>query len=232
VVPPFYLEEMKNLPESQVSFKGEEEVRFHPKYTGIGAGDIQPVIHAIQVNLTRDAGHVLEVLQDEIEYAVSRSLPGSCDSWTSVVMYEVVVNTVAIMFSRLFVGLPLSRTEEWLEPMRRYLIDAIFAEGKLWQLPQWSLPVTAPFVPIVRKTMGYRRTIRRLIAPLLRERLAQMQLPDFKAPNDILQTLIDYAGPKAGDLQWHTDNFANFALASIQNTSQAVRLLGLIIILV
>lgn len=214
---------MKSLPESQVSFKGEEEVRFHPKYTGIGRGDIQPVIHAIQVNLTRDVGHVLEVLQDEVGIALNKSLPGSCENWTSVVMYDAIVNIVAMMFSRLFVGLPVSRKEEWLEPMRRFLIDALFAEYKLWQLPQWSLPVTARFIPIVRRTMGYRKSIKQVIAPLLTERLKQMQQPDFKKPNDILQTLIDYGGAQGGDLDWHTDNFANFALASIQNTSQAVR---------
>lgn len=210
------------MPESQVSFKGEEEVRFHPKYTGIGRGDIRPVIHAIQVNLTRDIGHVLEILQEEVVTAINRSLPESCENWTSIVMYEVIVNIVAMMFSRLFVGLPLSRNEEWLVPMRRFLIDALFAEYELWKLPQWSLPVTARFIPIVRKTMGYRNTIKRLIAPLLAERLQRMQQPSFKKPNDILQTIIEYGGTQGGDLEYHTDVFSNFALASMQNTSQAV----------
>ena len=213
---------MKKLPESQVSFKGEEEVRFHPKYSGIGLGDIKPVIHAIQTNLTRDVGKVLEILQDEVVTAVNQSVPKHCEDWANIVMYESVVNIVAMMSSRVFVGLPLSRNEEWLEPMRRYLIDAIYAEAELWKLPQWSLPITAHFNPIVKKTMGYRNTIRRLISPLVKQRLHEMKQTDFQKPNDILQTLIEYEDIQKKDLEYYTDAFSNFALASMQNTSQAV----------
>lgn len=211
------------MPASQCSFKTEgPEIRFHPEYTGIGLGDIKPVIEAIQINLTRDVERVLEVLQTEVSPAVNQSLPGTCEDWTSVVMYESVINIIAMMFSSLYVGQPLARNEEWLNVLRNYLIDAIFAEDQLWKLPQWSLPITARLTPISRKTMGYRRSIRRLIAPLLKERLRQMKKSGFTKPHDILQSLIDYEGIDRKDLTYYTDAFATFALASIQNTGQAI----------
>lgn len=105
------LDEVRNLPEKTASFDKLVREVFLGKHTGFGE-DRPEIIAAIKVDLTRNIASALDGMQDEIKYALSQEL-GSCHEWTSIAVFGKVARIVALLSGRVFVGLPLSREEEW-----------------------------------------------------------------------------------------------------------------------
>ncbi len=77
IVPPRFLDEIKALPETILSFQKQVSARFLGKYTGLGVTDT--LVTSVKVDLTKNIPRILNDLQDEVAYSVSRNvgdLPG------------------------------------------------------------------------------------------------------------------------------------------------------------
>src|SRR5579862_9221448 len=107
VLPQSTLDEVRNLPENQVSFLQNVRKQFYAKHTGVG--DTPPeVVKAIKFDLTRNLANLLDGLQDEVRYSFDKEL-GPCEDWTTIRLYGTLLRIVAILSSLIFVGRPLSR---------------------------------------------------------------------------------------------------------------------------
>lgn len=68
----------------------------------------------IQTKLTPSLGSLTRPMEEEVKFAVDNHVPNSED-WVPIKPYHTVLDLVARTSARVFVGLPLCRSQEWLE---------------------------------------------------------------------------------------------------------------------
>ena len=121
---------------------------------------------AMRYVLTRNTPKVLNSFTAEIGYAMDNNI-GECKSWTPITIREAMSRTASILSGRAFVGLPLSRDEDWIEATVNYTTDVSKAWLILRFIPWPIRPVVAPFLPQVRSLLKQKSTTVEKLAPLL-----------------------------------------------------------------
>ncbi len=149
VLPMSLLNEVAHAPDEMISAMEEFREQFLGRFTKIGEHRPE-LFHTIRVDLTKSIGTILPVLQAESSYAIGAEL-GSPDDWTAIMLYPKILRLVALVSGRVFVGLPLSRNEEWLQMSTEYTMDvmAVQTAARKWQ--PMLRPLVARFLPEVRK---------------------------------------------------------------------------------
>jgi hypothetical protein len=104
------------------------------KYTGLTINDT--LVQSVKVDLTKNAPQILDELQEEVGYSIRKHI-GECADWTEYPLYDKLLHLVALLSGRIFVGLPLSRDETWLDVTIRYTVDAFVGAERLWTYPRW-----------------------------------------------------------------------------------------------
>ncbi|KAF4627737.1 hypothetical protein G7Y89_g10414 [Cudoniella acicularis] len=173
VLPPNVMNEIRNLPENKVSFSKFVQEMFSYKDTGIG-GTRPEVIAAVRVDLTRHISSVMDALQDEIKYSMDKEM-GPCTEWTSIVLYSKLARIVALLSGRVFVGLPLSRQEEWLDSTIDFTVDAVQAAEAIRKWNPILRPFIAKFLPEIRRVNAHKKRGSKLLAPLLENLLKELK---------------------------------------------------------
>lgn len=169
ILPIKVIDEVRNLPEDQVSLAKHVAQEFVAEHTGIGK-DRPEALKAVKIDLTRHIASTLDGLQDEIRYALNKEL-GECQDWTPLVLYGAVVRIVALLSGRVFVGRPLSRNEEWIEASINYTRDAVNARQAVVKWPFYLRRIVAPFLPEIRGAKQYSARGAKLLGPVLKETL-------------------------------------------------------------
>ncbi|KAM0289470.1 hypothetical protein ACHAO9_006123 [Fusarium lateritium] len=153
-----------------ISIIEEHKHRFQGKYTHITT--IRPEIPAaIRQELTRDLSNIILDFEDEMDY-VTQHWPKSSD-WTTVPLYEMMVRAVALLSSRSFIGLPLSREEAWLQASIGYTVDCVSIRDQLHAWNPILQPIIGPFLPSVRSVRKYLRLASDWMTPLIKQTLEQ-----------------------------------------------------------
>ncbi|TVY85229.1 Cytochrome P450 monooxygenase ataF [Lachnellula suecica] len=147
--------EVRNLPEEKISFKQHTFEKFLGKYTGIGSTEHPEAINAIRLDLTRNLGKLLGDLQDEVKFCFNKEI-GSTPDWKQITVYPTVVQIVAGLSARAFVGLPLCRDKEWTDATMAFTKDAIILMHMNSMIPLALRPYLSPLLPPFRKLAGYR----------------------------------------------------------------------------
>ncbi|KAM0545782.1 hypothetical protein ACHAPJ_011206 [Fusarium lateritium] len=175
VLPPADVETIRGLPE-----KHHYDV-FLGEYTYMGTKSDE-FDSAMRNVLTRNTPTVLESFTEEVGYAIPNTV-GPCKDWTPVVARKAMCRVASLMSGRAFVGLPLSREEDWVEANVTYTGDVSKAWMILKMIPQPFRLLVAPFLPQVRSLKRQRRTNERKLAPLLEEKQSgSSNLDDKKKP--------------------------------------------------
>ena len=68
----------------------------------------------IQTKLTPMLGSLTGPMEEEVNFSLDSHFPRS-EEWTTIKPYHTILELVARTSARVFVGLPLCRTEKWLE---------------------------------------------------------------------------------------------------------------------
>lgn len=150
------MNEMRSLPEEKLSFKKHTYEKFLGQYTSIGSTEHPEAVNAIKLDLTRNIGKILGDLQDEVSFCIDKEI-GPCKDWTEVPVYPSVVQVVAGLSARAFVGLPLCRDQEWTQATIDFTRDTIILMHMNSFIPLPLRPYLSPLLPAFRKLAGYRR---------------------------------------------------------------------------
>ena len=124
------------------------------RYTGLGAPNTE-IIQAVKVDLTRNIARVLSDIQDEMVYACDREI-GECPEWTEVPVYDKILQIVALLSGRTFVGLPLSRDKEWTNPTINFTGDTLRAVRAIEKCHPLIRPRISHLLPEVKGLRAYR----------------------------------------------------------------------------
>ncbi|KAI9927419.1 hypothetical protein ASPWEDRAFT_175021 [Aspergillus wentii DTO 134E9] len=217
VLPTRYIDEIKSLPEGKVSFAKEIFKRFLGRYTTMGTHD-QILVNSVKTDLTRNITASLAALQDETAFAFPDTF-GPCEEWSPIQLYPKLLRIIALLSGRVFVGRPLCRDEEWIHSSVNFTVDCFAAREEVGKY-HWILrPIVARFIPRVQAISRHLANARRLLKPILQERLEAMQKPDYVPPQDMIQFMMKNSGTRASDLTYQAFAQMSLSLAAIHTTS-------------
>lgn len=165
ILPNYLFEELKDLPDNELSFRQHVYRILNGKYTGLGSV-VEPFVGSVKHDLTMNINATLAILQDEIQYAIEEGI-GDCTDWTAVNPHAKLLRIVALASGRIFVGRPLSRDEEWIKLTVNYTIDSANAVKDVFRVPWWLRPFVVRYLPSIRKAIGYRHRVAEKLKPQL-----------------------------------------------------------------
>ncbi|KAJ5190089.1 hypothetical protein N7491_007868 [Penicillium cf. griseofulvum] len=176
ILPVSLIDEIKGLPESTISLRQHHYTIFLGRYTGFGE-PCDELDVAIRSDLTRHLEQNLENFQEEVVYAYDKYV-GECPDWTPKPLYDTVLGIVCLLSSRVFVGLPLSRDEDWIRVSTQYAMDAGHEAHSLSAYPPILRPLMAPF--ILKRMKQHRAIARRMLQPVL-DRILKVPTADTES---------------------------------------------------
>jgi cytochrome P450 len=174
ILPITLVDEVKSLPESKASLNANNYRRFFGRYTLMGTDDDE-FVSAVKQDLTRSVGGMLTEMAEETKFAMGQNIPNLEGEWSSIPVYTTMLQVIAFVSSRVFVGLPLSRNPEWIESTIHYAIDSVAAGDRLRMFPSFVQPFVAPLLPEMWSVRKHQQRVRRMLRPLLAEHLKAPQ---------------------------------------------------------
>ncbi|KAF7932417.1 hypothetical protein BELL_0324g00050 [Botrytis elliptica] len=162
-------DELRSLPEKKVSFQREIYRMFLGRHSSIGE-DTVPITKAVKTDLNRHVASSLESLQEESRFALDKEL-GTCKNWTQVAVHGKNLKIVALLSGSVFVGRPLSRTQEWINISTQFTEDVVLARMSSEKYPAWLRSFVLPFLPEIRKVKEHKIVGAELLRPIIEERI-------------------------------------------------------------
>ena len=112
-------------------------------------------------------------------------MPSDCEDWTPVKINSKLVNMVAKITGRIFVGPELCRNKEYLDSAINYPTELVSAAQAVKQTRPFLRPWLAPRLPEVRKLDETERKAKQMLEPIIQARRdAQANDPDWQQPDD------------------------------------------------
>ncbi|KAK1579313.1 cytochrome P450 [Colletotrichum navitas] len=214
--------EVIHAPESELSFGAEIYDIFLGKYTHLG--EPRPEIaEAIRVDMTRNLSGILLPIQEEVKFAM-KQLFGDLEDLKSFNAYHLILRLVALMSGRVFVGLPLSRDEEWIKASVTFATDCGKCRMAALEWNPWVRTWVLPFLPEVRHM---RRTLQKAnewMRPLVNEVLRNESALEEKpvkpgAPGAFVSWMMKHAAPQKKSSEHMGTNQMLLSFAAIHTTS-------------
>ncbi len=156
--------------------------RFMGRWTHVGSNRGE-MLAAIRQDLTKSIAGILPLIQDEARYAFAHELdgalppPGDVDTddrggWRPFPLYVTLLRMVALLSGRVFVGLPLNRSEAWVDASINYTPALVAVMHDSTRFHPLLIPFVAPFLPSVRRVRTYLARAQLWMRPLVAEVLA------------------------------------------------------------
>lgn len=115
-----------------------------------------------------------------------------CQDWTEVGINKKLVDIVAKVSGRIFVGPDLSKDPEYLNSGTNYTIDMMTAVHAIKRTRPWLRPFLAHRLPEVRRLREREIKAADFLRPIVQERVESMKNdPNWQAPDDMMQYLLN-----------------------------------------
>ncbi|KAI1465653.1 cytochrome P450 [Daldinia caldariorum] len=101
----------------------------------------------LQVKLTPNLNSLTKPMQEEVNFAVEKELSDSEDEWVTIEPYHTVLDLVARVSARIFLGKPMCRNSEWLEISTQFTENVFVSLVFLRLFPMWIHGILSWFMP-------------------------------------------------------------------------------------
>ncbi|PIL33520.1 cytochrome P450 [Ganoderma sinense ZZ0214-1] len=219
------LDEYRKRSDDELSFiEGVEDV-IRTRYT-LGPEWLNDPYHVdiIKEKLMRTLPVVLPDVIDELTYAVPDYIPATEDDWVSMPVMKTMLNVVARVSNRVFVGLPVCRNQKFLDIAIAFTIDVVKDRTIINVFPD-SLKSYVAWL-----TTNVRASIRHAIPhikPLLDERKAKILENGVGEnwpgkPNDMLEWILEQAIPRNSSDESIASRILLVNFAAIHTSSNSI----------
>ncbi|KAJ9142628.1 Cytochrome P450 [Pleurostoma richardsiae] len=210
LVPAKFIGELKGLPEEVLSATEAVSEALMSKYTNFCPGHNAEVLATVvRTRLTQNLARLVPQLKSEIEFIVATEFP-ECKDWTCVKVQPFALRTIARTSGRAFVGPSINRKEEWMDTSINFAVHIFLAVVKLQFFPEWLRPIGQYFITDLRKIKQDIERAKKMLQPVIEERIRDVDCPGYQKPDDLIQWLLDTM-PK----EEHTDFYAQAELQLI-----------------
>ncbi|TDZ49881.1 Cytochrome P450 monooygenase 3 [Colletotrichum trifolii] len=179
ILPMNLYQEVIQSDDSTFSFNAELYDIFLGKYTHIGEPS-RDLINAVRIDVNRNLTSILQAIQDEAHHGMSQ-LVGDSTDFRAFNLYTTVLRMVGLMSGRVFVGLPLSRDEEWLAASINFTTDVAKSRLAMMNMKSWLRPFFLRFLPEVQHLLGEQKRAHNWMRPLVGDILQTSRDIDEKA---------------------------------------------------
>lgn len=227
ILPSKYMDELRNHPDMSLRNALREEN--FPDYRGFDGlrqafKDSTFTQEVIRVKVTQSLGLVTANLANECQHALHEYL-GESREWQQRFIIEDILNIVAQLTSRVFLGERLCRDKEWLEITKEYARNSFLGAEELRQCSPLTRPLMQFFMPACTQLRKFSAAARRLIDPEVqaRKNRAEEAMKLGKKPPKVEDTIgwmveiargrqVDYVGGQLalsiGAIHSSTDNLS------------------------
>ncbi|KAK7065021.1 cytochrome P450 [Favolaschia claudopus] len=175
---------------------------------------------AIRTTLTRNLHACFPDVRDEIISAFDEVLQLESE-WKSVTVLPAMMDIVARVSNRLFVGLPLCRNKAYLSNNVEYTINVMRSAAIIGLFPPFLRPLIGP---IVSGTSRSFQAAMKFLGPILEERLKKEEElgPDWPGkPNDLISWMLEIAEGEQRTVNPLALRILSTNMAAIHTTSMA-----------
>ncbi|KAI4870598.1 cytochrome P450 [Hypoxylon rubiginosum] len=174
VLPNRYADELRNHP--LLNFNKAFAKDFMINYPGfeahrLGLNDDSLIQETVRVKLTQSLNLVTEDLVDETSASL-HDVFGESEEWTTRLIRDDILEVVARLSSRVFLGQGLCRNRRWLDIAKSYTIDSFLVSRLMRAVPTMLRPLAYVLIPQSRSLRSAVRDARKLIDPEVRRRKA------------------------------------------------------------
>ncbi|XEU96046.1 hypothetical protein FSHL1_001331 [Fusarium sambucinum] len=188
ILPPKFVEGIRNNPDLNFSESITEEFHAYlPGFETFAPGredDLSKIV--VKKQLTKMLNQITEPLSVETDFAI-RNYFGTSTDWTEFDFYDGILDIVARISSRVFLGPELCRNQEWLDITKNYTVDSFIAAFILRLFPKPLRWIIHWFLPQCKRIRGQIADSKKLIESVYRSRRELRQrmreeggnVPDF-----------------------------------------------------
>ncbi|KAF1358947.1 cytochrome P450, partial [Lizonia empirigonia] len=210
--------ELRKLPDDVLSFPRAFDKTMETKYTKLNP-DLDIVNHSVRSDLTPALGRINSVVREEIDSCVQKYMP-QCDKWTEVTIYTTLVDIVAQVSGRVFVGKWLCEDPEYLDDASNYTLDLMDSVFAIKRLRPWTRYFMAPRLPEVGRLRRREKKIAEFLRPLIQERReASKKDPSWEKPDDMMQWMLDRSADDNLSVEHLAKAQLTLTFASVHTTS-------------
>lgn len=137
----------------------------------LGLNDDSLIQETVRVKLTQSLNLVTEDLVDETSASL-HDVFGESEEWTTRLIRDDILEVVARLSSRVFLGQGLCRNRRWLDIAKSYTIDSFLVSRLMRAVPTMLRPLAYVLIPQSRSLRSAVRDARKLIDPEVRRRKA------------------------------------------------------------
>ncbi|KAJ5636932.1 cytochrome P450 [Penicillium longicatenatum] len=172
VLPPKYVDDIRKLPNHVASPTVAHVHNLMGSSTNMHI-ILRNNLHfrTLQLKLTPHLNALTRPMQEEVNFAMEQELTKSEDEWVTIKPYHTLLDFVARVSARIFLGKPLCRNPEWLEVSTQFTENVFVSLVFLRLLPMWTHGIANWFMPSSYKGTAYVRKAKKLLVPeILRRR--------------------------------------------------------------
>jgi cytochrome P450 len=116
----------------------------------------------------------------------------ACEDWTEVNINSKLIDVIAQVSGRIFVGPDLCQDPEYLEYGRNYTVYVIEAVNAIKRIRSWLRPFVVPHMQEIKKLRAVEKKAANFMEPIVRERVeAEKNDPNWQKPDDMMQWLLN-----------------------------------------
>nr|GAT45049.1 predicted protein [Mycena chlorophos] len=216
------VKEIGNIPEETLSFiEGVEETIQSRITMGAELQENPFHLNAVRTSLTRNLHTCFPDVRDEIVCAFNDVLDVQGSDWKAVYVIPTMMNIVARISNRLFVGLPLCRNQEYLDNNVKYTIGVFSSAKAIGKLPPFLRPILGPWMTTKNQSFD---VAMRLLGPLVADRIRKDDElgPEWLGrPNDMISWLLDIADESNRTVEGIVLRILSVNMAAIHTSSMA-----------
>ncbi|KAI1451498.1 putative cytochrome P450 [Annulohypoxylon moriforme] len=203
VLPDRFLEEISKLPHNTASTSHATSDFFVGSWTTL---DIDALSHTtlktVRTQFIAKIGQQVEPVYNEANLVFDREF-STYDEWTPIAPQPKIMRIVTQSIARTIVGGEVGRKPEWVDSVIGYAQNVFMAAVYLKLVPRVMRPLVAIFTPYIYRIHSNRRIIRRLVSPIVEQRLFwRYHQPEFWAARlkseemSTVDWLVEYSHPK------------------------------------
>ncbi|KAJ7066322.1 cytochrome P450 [Mycena amicta] len=219
---PQLVKEVGNVSEEVLSFHEGVEETLQTRITiGHDLHDNPFHLKVVRATLTRNLHARFPDVRDEIVCAFKDIFNAEGSEWKLIHVPPTMMDIVARVSNRLFIGLPLCRNQELLDNSVAYTIGVMMGANKIGLLPKFLRPIIGPFLTRRNQSLT---TAMRLLGPVVAERIQKEELlgPDWDGkPNDLISWLLAMAPADGRSVSSMVRRILLVNMAAIHTTSMA-----------
>ncbi|KAI0804678.1 cytochrome P450 [Irpex lacteus] len=216
------IDEIRQAKDGELSFSEAVAETMQQRYT-MGEDTVVNAYHIAMVrnDLTKNINNILPDMHDELEQCFPEIVPMT-DQWTAIPAMAKLSQIVARVSSRIFVGTPICRNQEYLDVSIAYTLKVAVGGRLLSMFPSWFRGIAAKVIASRKQSLA---VVLKHVGPTIVQRRRNMELygKDWvERPNDMLQWLLDSPDGQAESVPDMAQRLLSLNFASIHTTSMTL----------